>query len=99
MIGGEIIVPADLPAISIIRLANIIAPRAEVVVIGIRPGEKLHECLISSSEAPRTYRANDLYIVANVDGKAPVFEYTSERALQLSDGDAAAMISEWEESR
>ena len=104
MVGGEIVVPADLHAMSIVDLARVVAPDAYVTITGIRPGEKLHECLISAYEAPRTYRRDDLYIVApGAEGngiKVPVdFEYTSEHAPRLTAERIAKMIWDWEESR
>lgn len=107
MVGGEIFVPADLHAMPIVRLAEVVAPDAAVVFTGIRPGEKLHECLISSYEAPRTYRRKNLYVIApgtealnESDVKVPAsFEYTSGRAIELSAQEVAKMIGQGEESR
>jgi UDP-N-acetylglucosamine 4,6-dehydratase len=48
---------------SIIDLAKAIAPQAKVNVIGIRPGEKLHEVLISEDEARTTVDMDDMYVV------------------------------------
>ena len=45
-LGGEIIVP-KIPSIKIIDIAKIVAPNSKIRVVGIRPGEKLHEELIS----------------------------------------------------
>ena len=52
MIGAEIFV-RKIPSIKIIDLAKCIAPECKLEEIGIRPGEKLHEQLISSDEAAR----------------------------------------------
>ena len=46
-----------------VDLANAIAPNAEIKVIGIRPGEKLHEALISEDEARHTVELEDMYVV------------------------------------
>jgi UDP-N-acetylglucosamine 4,6-dehydratase len=53
MHGGEVLEPKK-PSMSIVDLAKAIAPEAKVNVIGIRPGEKLHEVLISEDEARTT---------------------------------------------
>ena len=53
MLGGEIFVP-HLPSSRITTLASVIAPDAELEVIGIRPGEKLHEIMLTQDESPRT---------------------------------------------
>lgn len=62
MHGGEVFVPR-LPSIKIIDLARAIAPEAELEVIGIRPGEKLHEVLIHEDEARSTVELSDMYVV------------------------------------
>jgi UDP-N-acetylglucosamine 4,6-dehydratase len=53
MQGGEIFVP-KIPSTTIVDLATAIAPEAEQQIIGIRPGEKLHEEMISANDAHRT---------------------------------------------
>jgi UDP-N-acetylglucosamine 4,6-dehydratase len=62
MHGGEVFVP-KIPSMSIIDLAKAIAPEAKVNVIGIRPGEKLHEVLISEDEARTTVELSDMFVV------------------------------------
>jgi UDP-N-acetylglucosamine 4,6-dehydratase len=62
MRGGEVFVP-KIPSTRIVDLANAIAPQAELEVIGIRPGEKLHEVLISDDEARTTVELEDMYVV------------------------------------
>jgi UDP-N-acetylglucosamine 4,6-dehydratase len=47
----------------VLDLARAIAPKAEIAVIGIRPGEKLHEVLISEDEARGTVENADMFIV------------------------------------
>ena len=53
MQGGEVFVP-KIPSMTITDLAKAIAPEAKIRDIGIRPGEKLHECLVSEDEARST---------------------------------------------
>jgi UDP-N-acetylglucosamine 4,6-dehydratase len=53
MEGGEVFVP-KIPSTKVIDLARAIAPDAVIDIIGIRPGEKLHEVLISEDEARHT---------------------------------------------
>ena len=62
MVGGEVFIP-KLPATDIVTLAEAIAPGIEREVIGIRPGEKLHEVLIASEECRRTGDLDDVYVV------------------------------------
>jgi len=62
MQGGEVFVP-KIPSTTILDLAKAIAPEAEVEMIGIRPGEKLHEVLISEDEARSTVERDTMFIV------------------------------------
>lgn len=62
MHGGEVFVP-KIPSMKISDLAKVIAPEAKIEVIGIRPGEKLHEVLIHEDEARSTVETDDMYIV------------------------------------
>jgi UDP-N-acetylglucosamine 4,6-dehydratase len=62
MHGGEVFVP-KIPSTRIIDLARTIAPSAEIDVIGIRPGEKLHEVLINADEARSTVELEDMFVV------------------------------------
>ena len=61
MIGGEVFVP-KLPSYNIVQLAKCIEKDAEIKIIGIRPGEKLHEAMLSSSESHKTL-IQDNYLV------------------------------------
>src|SRR5271154_3362691 len=62
MHGGEIFVP-KIPSMRLVDLAETIAPGCEIETIGIRPGEKLHEVLVSEDEARNTLEAEDRYII------------------------------------
>jgi UDP-N-acetylglucosamine 4,6-dehydratase len=62
MRGGEVFVP-KLPSMKVIDLARAIAPEAAIDEIGIRPGEKIHEVLISEDEARSTVEMESMYIV------------------------------------
>jgi UDP-N-acetylglucosamine 4,6-dehydratase len=62
MQGGEVFVP-KIPSMKMVDLAAVIAPEAEIKIIGIRPGEKLHEVLISEDEARTTVELADMYVV------------------------------------
>lgn len=62
MHGGELFVP-KIPSVKIADLAGIMAPRCKIKVIGIRPGEKLHEVMISEDDARNTLEFKDYYIV------------------------------------
>ncbi len=62
MHGGEVFVP-KIPSASVADLANAIAPGCEIQYIGIRPGEKIHETLISADESHLTLELEDMFIV------------------------------------
>jgi UDP-N-acetylglucosamine 4,6-dehydratase len=62
MQGGEVFVP-KIPSTRIVDLARAIAPQAEMEVIGIRPGEKLHEVLINEDEARATIEMEEMFVV------------------------------------
>jgi UDP-N-acetylglucosamine 4,6-dehydratase len=62
MHGGEIFVP-KIASMKMIDLAETIAPGCEIEVIGIRPGEKLHEVLVSEDEARNTVEVEGMYII------------------------------------
>ncbi len=62
MHGGEIFVP-KIPSVRIVDLATAMAPKNKIKMIGIRPGEKLHEQMISVDEASLTLEFKRFYIV------------------------------------
>lgn len=90
MHGGEIYVP-KLPSMRIVDLAKAVAPKAKISVIGIRPGEKVHELLVNKDEARRAVAIGNSYIILPDGGAVPRyfvprgvrlaedFEYSSEK--------------------
>lgn len=62
MQGGELYVPR-IPSMRVVDLAEAIAPGSEIVDVGIRPGEKLHEEMISSEDSRRTLLQEGRYVV------------------------------------
>jgi UDP-N-acetylglucosamine 4,6-dehydratase len=62
MHGGEIFVP-KIPSMRLVDLAEAVAPGCAVEYIGIRPGEKLHEVLLSEDEARNAVELDDMYII------------------------------------
>jgi len=89
MRGGEIFVP-KLPSARILDIADAVAPGCPIKCVGIRPGEKLHEVLISEDEARQAVDLKDVYVIQPVmpkwnyrvrdDGSAlpDGYSYTSE---------------------
>lgn len=62
MHGGEIFVP-KIPSMKVMDLARAIAPECEIDIIGIRPGEKLHEAMIMEDDARHTVEFDEYYII------------------------------------
>ena len=62
MQGGEVFVP-KIPSTRMTDLADVAAPGCQVEVIGIRPGEKLHEVLVSRDEARQALEFDDMYLI------------------------------------
>jgi UDP-N-acetylglucosamine 4,6-dehydratase (inverting) len=60
--GGEIVVPR-IPSYRILDVAEAVAPDAEKRAVGIRPGEKLHEQMITSADAPTTVDRGDFFAI------------------------------------
>ena len=60
--SGEVFIP-KIPSVKIIELAKAIAPDCEYEIMGIRPGEKLHETLISRDDGYRTIEMNDMFVI------------------------------------
>lgn len=89
MVGGELFVP-KLPSMNVMDLAKAIAPECRIKIVGIRPGEKLHEIMVPRDDARNTVEFDDYYIIQpdfkfwgrrfNGNGGKPVpedFEYNS----------------------
>lgn len=62
MYGGEVFVP-KLPSMKVVDMARAIAPDARRKIIGIRPGEKLHEIMLTEEEARHAREFEDFYVV------------------------------------
>jgi UDP-N-acetylglucosamine 4,6-dehydratase len=104
MTGGEIFVP-KIPSINVSDLAHAMAPDAKIEIIGIRPGEKIHEILITEDEARHTKEYDNFFVIepemkfwnkdGGNEGKAlpEGFRYTSDtNTVWLSIDDLKKMI-------
>jgi UDP-N-acetylglucosamine 4,6-dehydratase len=106
MQGGEIFVP-KIPSTKITELANVMAPGLPHKVVGIRPGEKLHEVMITEDDARATLELPDRYLIQPwfnswdsapyiAAGAKPVadgFRYSSDTNPDwLNDGEIARML-------
>jgi len=79
MVGGEIYVK-KIPSMNILDIARVVAPNAEQTVIGIRPGEKLHEQMVGSEDAPYTYEYEEHFKIL------PAIHNWSKDAHRIKDG-------------
>jgi UDP-N-acetylglucosamine 4,6-dehydratase len=75
MHGGEIYVP-KIPSMRIMELAEVIAPDCEIELVGIRPGEKLHEAMISADESGRTYEYDNFFMIRPANPVWPEEDWT-----------------------
>ena len=66
-IGGEIFVP-KIPSYNILDLAEAISPKAKKKIVGIRPGEKIHEEMITSTDSIYTIELEKYYAILTCDG-------------------------------
>jgi FlaA1/EpsC-like NDP-sugar epimerase len=73
--GGEILVP-KIPSYRITDLAEAIGPSCEHTVIGIRPGEKLHEEMITASDSFSTVDLGSYFVILPSAGDHTVATYT-----------------------
>ncbi|NLI10083.1 MAG: UDP-N-acetylglucosamine 4,6-dehydratase (inverting) [Elusimicrobia bacterium] len=62
MQGGEVFVP-KIPSMKITELARAIAPECKIKYTGIRPGEKIHECLLTEDEARHSLEYKNYYLI------------------------------------
>ncbi len=84
MLGGELYVPR-IPSMRIVDLASAVVPTAKLEEVGMRPGEKLHEEMISADDSRRAYLIKDRYVVT------PVFAewgYQTPTGIPMPEGEA-----------
>jgi FlaA1/EpsC-like NDP-sugar epimerase len=111
MQGGEIFVPR-VPSINIMELTRAIAPECEVEIIGIRPGEKIHEQLVSTEESAHAIELDEMFIIEpqfpwwqrgrwNHARSVPAgYAYTSDRtARQLTAAELLEMMRAYDSTR
>lgn len=79
MSGGEIFVP-KIPSMRIVDLAKAIGPECELRTVGIRPGEKLHECMIPVDDARQTLEFGDHFVIE------PAFHWWTQTDMLAQNG-------------
>jgi FlaA1/EpsC-like NDP-sugar epimerase len=74
--GGEVILPMA-PSYRLVDVASAIAPDADQVIVGNRPGEKIHEVLFSHFDAPRTVQRGHYYVITPSAGRYSCADYSA----------------------
>lgn len=108
MVGGEVFIP-KLPSVKITDLAHAIGPECRQEVVGIRPGEKLHESLLTVDESRHSLEYEDHYVVepehpwwgeAKHEGGKPLpdgFSFTSgNNSWWLEEGEIRELIAQYQ---
>lgn len=83
MHGGEVFVP-KIPSMKVVDLAKAMAPKLKHEVIGIRPGEKLHEVMVPEDDSRNTIELKDRFIIE------PAFTWWSREPYLMSGGEPVA---------
>jgi UDP-N-acetylglucosamine 4,6-dehydratase len=83
MHGSEVFIP-KIPSMKVTDLARAIGPTCEIKFIGIRPGEKLHETLVSEDEAREGFEVDDMYVLRTAHPDIVLREWPG--AKPLADG-------------
>jgi UDP-N-acetylglucosamine 4,6-dehydratase len=84
MSGGELYVP-QIPSMKIVDLAAAVAPGAELLQVGMRPGEKLHEEMISADDSRRTIKLENRFVVMPVVAE---WGYQIPKGIPMNEGQA-----------
>lgn len=84
MKGGELFVP-KIPSMRIVDLARAVSPNSELIEVGMRPGEKLHEEMISADDSRRTVILQNRFIVMPVVAE---WGYKEPEGLKMAEGHA-----------
>lgn len=83
MIGGEVFVP-KIPSYKITDLARAILPKNKFKIIGIRPGEKIHEELITESDMDKAYDLGKYYVIINTSILKSVTYYKNKKKCKIN---------------
>jgi len=90
MWGGEIFVP-KIPSYRILDIAKVIAPKAKYEIVGIRPGEKIHEEMITETDSLNTMEFKDYFVILPVTLK----EFWDLEQFRLESGESVGEYCEY----
>jgi UDP-N-acetylglucosamine 4,6-dehydratase/5-epimerase len=85
MRGGEIFVP-KIPSMKIVDLAKCFGPELPIRVVGVRPGEKLHEVMVTEDDSRLTLELSDRYVIEPAFAWWQRAPYTASGAKPVADG-------------
>lgn len=80
--GGEVLVP-KIPSYRIVDVATAIAPECEQEIVGIRPGEKIHEEMITASDSFNTVDLGEFYAILPTSGIYSIEDYCARNGAKL----------------
>ena len=84
--GGELYVP-KIPSYKIVDVASAIGPNCKQEIVGIRPGEKIHEEMITASDSYSTYDLGDYYVILPLDNSWDLNDFLIEfKAKKVDEG-------------
>jgi UDP-N-acetylglucosamine 4,6-dehydratase len=92
--GGEVLVP-KIPSYRITDVAQAIGPECEHPVVGIRPGEKIHEEMITSSDSLNTVDLGSYYAILPVGARYSLDEYCQQ--MNATPGRARFLLWQWQQ--
>ncbi len=95
--GGEIFVP-KIPSYKITDVAKAIAPECEQKIVGIRPGEKIHEEMITSSDSETTYDLDKFYAILPFQHTWSIEDYmkkTGAKKVDFEENYSSGNNTEW----
>lgn len=85
--GGQVFVPR-LPAFKIVDLITVLQEKlgnkTDVIMVGLRPGEKIHEAMVNSTEIPRVHRFKNMFVIASSIDNGDVKNFESDEEYELT---------------
>lgn len=85
--GGQVFVPR-LPAFKIVDLITVLQEKlgnkTDVVMVGLRPGEKIHEAMVNSTEIPRVHRFKNMFVIASSIDNGDVKNFENDEEYELT---------------